>query len=91
MTPNTSKRENSEVRKAEPVIEKKEKTAKRSQSQPPVGEPPQIQSNLEDYVDNYAFQTRTGMIPDKPDKQNQDIYFITPNFASIKNNWFFGV
>ena len=31
------------------------------------------------------------MIPDKPDKQNQDIYFITPNFANIKNNWFFGV
>lgn len=101
ITPNTSKREHSEVRKADPVIEKESKGAKRSHSQPPVedphvddpqaNEPALLDPNLPDYVANYAFATRTGMIPEKPDKQNQDIYFINKDFANIKNNWFFGV
>eukprot|EP00344_Euplotes_crassus_P005297 CAMPEP_0197006712 /NCGR_PEP_ID=MMETSP1380-20130617/36638_1 /TAXON_ID=5936 /ORGANISM="Euplotes crassus, Strain CT5" /LENGTH=712 /DNA_ID=CAMNT_0042426415 /DNA_START=245 /DNA_END=2383 /DNA_ORIENTATION=+ len=101
ITPNTSKREHSEVRKTEPVVEKETKGEKRSHSQPPVEDPPiddpqanepaLLDSNLPDYVANYAFATRTGMIPEKPDKQNQDIYFINKDFANIKNNWFFGV
>ena len=50
------------------MIESKSKSAKRSQSQPPVKDPSTLDSSLPDYVDNYAFTTRTGMIPDKPDK-----------------------
>lgn len=91
VTPNTSKRDNSENQKHQPIMGDKNEAGKRSQSQPPILERSTIESILPDYVDKYAFATIKGMIPEKTDKQNQDIYFVTPNFANIKNNWFFGV
>ena len=39
----------------------------------------------------YSFKTRTGFIPNKPSKTNQDSYFIVKNFGQVKNNWFLGV
>ena len=39
----------------------------------------------------YAFKTRTGFIPNKPSKVNQDNYFLIKHFGGIRNNWFFGV
>lgn len=39
----------------------------------------------------YAYKTRTGFIPAKPSKTNQDQYFFVKHFANIKNNWLFGV
>jgi serine/threonine protein phosphatase PrpC len=39
----------------------------------------------------YSFKTRTGYIPNKPSKTNQDAFFIVKNFGQVKNNWFFGV
>lgn len=50
-----------------------------------------IKADIENVVVNYGFVTRTGYIPNKPDKQNQDQYFILKNFANIENNWLFGV
>lgn len=89
-TPNTSKRAESEVRR--PQSSKEASTSeKRSHSQPPVKDPNTLESDIEDYVSIYAFDTRTGFIPQKDDKQNQDNYFIVPNFANISNNWLFGV
>ncbi len=35
--------------------------------------------------------TSKGFIPNKSDKENQDIAFNVKNFGNIKNNWFFGV
>jgi len=64
---------------------------KRSSSQPPTNEVSPLISDLEDYVTVYAFDTRTGFIPGKDDKHNQDTYFIQQNFANIANNWLFGV
>jgi serine/threonine protein phosphatase PrpC len=46
---------------------------------------------LEDIVVTHATLTRTGFVPNKPNKQNQDSMVIVRNFANIKNNWFFGV
>ena len=85
-----SKRGESEKRK---LATSKEATnaEKRSLSQPPNNEYGLFQAQVEDNVFIYASGTRTGMIPGKDDKQNQDRFFITPNFASIKNNWLFGV
>lgn len=89
-TPNTSKRVESEGRK--PMISSEPKhVEKRSQSQPPVKEQSLLGSSVPDYVSVYAFQTRTGFIPQKEDKQNQDQYFVIQNFANIANNWLFGV
>lgn len=65
-TPNTSKRADSEPRR-NPGIEENKVTNKRSQSQPHVNDQ-SISVKMNDYVVNYAIQTRTGMIPDKPDK-----------------------
>ena len=76
--------------KAEPVT-KPEPAQKRSTSQPPVEDPGLCEAKVEDYVTMYAYDTRTGMIPGKDDKQNQDRYFVISNFASIKNNWLFCV
>eukprot|EP00347_Sterkiella_histriomuscorum_P005738 403355459 len=55
-----------------------------------------LTQNLQDYgvqdpILKYAFKTRGGYIPNKPSKTNQDTYFVIKNFASIRNNWFFGV
>lgn len=87
---NTSKRADSEQRR--PRSSKEEpKEERRSQSQPPVKEASAIDVGVSDYVSIYAFDTRTGMIPGKDDKMNQDNYFIVPNFANIQNNWLFGV
>jgi hypothetical protein len=66
VTANTSKRADSEPRR-NLAIEEDKVFGKRSQSQPPVPDN-NISSNVADYVVNYAIQTRTGMIPDKPDK-----------------------
>jgi hypothetical protein len=38
-----------------------------------------------------AVRTKTGFLPHKPDKRNQDSYFIIRDFSNIKYNWFFGV
>jgi serine/threonine protein phosphatase PrpC len=64
---------------------------KRSSSQPPTGESNLLDSEVEDYVAVYAHSTRTGFIPGKEEKKNQDTFFIQQNFANIANNWFFGV
>lgn len=40
---------------------------------------------------SYAVKSKTGFIPTKPDKINQDTYFVIRHFASIKNFWYFGV
>lgn len=50
-----------------------------------------IDNGLENVVKVFATQTLKGYIPNKPDKQNQDIAFVCENFGNIKNNWFFGV
>ena len=90
ITPNTSKRAESEVRK--PTASNDVSTSeKRSQSQPPVKEKSLVDPSIQDFVWNYAFKTRTGFIPQKEDKQNQDQYMIVQDFANIKNNWLFGV
>lgn len=64
---------------------------KRSQSQPPIKDTKLAEPKVDDYVSIYAFQTRTGFIPQKDDKQNQDQYLIVQNFAGIQNNWLFGI
>ncbi len=46
---------------------------------------------LEDPVQNFSYMTTKGMIPNKPDKENQDSHFHLQNFGNIKNYWFFGV
>jgi len=35
--------------------------------------------------------TTKGMIPNKPDKENQDAFFFSQNFGNIKNYWMFGI
>jgi hypothetical protein len=66
VAPNVLKKADSDPRR-NPAIEEDKTLGKRSQSQPPVQEH-NNSSNIGDYVVNYAIQTRTGMIPDKPDK-----------------------
>lgn len=72
-------------------MEESSEPSKRSASQPPVKDQNMLEADLKDYVQVYAFDTRTGFIPQKEDKQNQDNYFIVQNFANISNNWLFGV
>lgn len=43
-----------------------------------------------DPVEQFAFKTRTGFIPQMR-KTNQDSYFVTKDFAGIKGLWSFGV
>ena len=85
-----SKRGESEKRKVATSKEPND-AEKRSLSQPPNNEYGLFQAQVEDNVLIYASGTRTGMIPGKDDKQNQDRFLIVPDFASIKNNWLFGV
>ena len=44
-----------------------------------------------DIVQAYAIRSRRGSNPTKPNKVNQDSYFICQNFARCKNAWFVGV
>lgn len=85
-----SKRADSEGRRPSTAKEPT-KSEKRSQSQPPAKELSTLDAGINDFVKIYAYDTRTGMIPGKDDKQNQDNYFIVQNFANISNNWLFGV
>jgi hypothetical protein len=64
---NTSKKRSDSEPRRNLAIEEDKVIGKRSQSQPPVLDNI-ISSDVADYVVNYAIQTRTGMIPDKPDK-----------------------
>jgi len=89
-TANASKRAESETRKSLTASET-HPAEKRSSSQPPVKENNNLEAKVESYVATYAFDSRTGFIPMKDDKQNQDRCFIMPNFANITNNWLFGV
>jgi serine/threonine protein phosphatase PrpC len=50
-----------------------------------------IDIGLENSVEVFQFKTKKGMIPNKPDKENQDTYFHIKHFGNIKNNWYFGV
>ncbi len=36
-------------------------------------------------------KTRTGYLPNKPDKVNQDSYMALRNYGHVHNLWFFGV
>lgn len=89
-TPSSSKRAESEVKRPA-TSTNPSKSAKRSSSQPAIKDVAMLEPELEDCVTLYAFQTRTGFIPQKDDKQNQDQYFIVQNFGNITNNWLFGV
>ncbi len=42
-------------------------------------------------VRTYAVKSRKGYMPDKPSKQNQDAYFVCPDFARQRNVWLAGV
>ncbi len=46
---------------------------------------------FDDPVMKIATKTRTGYIPSKPQKTNQDKEFHLKNFGGIRNNWLFGV
>ena len=39
----------------------------------------------------YGIKTRTGYVPNKPHKVNQDRCFVLRNFGKVKNIWYFGV
>lgn len=97
-TSNSSRRGESEIRKANGVDPSSNQNMKRSSSQPAIKEASKhaedllsTQPKVANYVTVYAFDTLTGMIPGKDDKQNQDRYIIVDNFAGITNNWLFGV
>ena len=47
--------------------------------------------NIEDMVSLYGVRTRTGYVPNKPHKVNQDSFFVIKNFGKIKNMWLMGV
>ena len=47
--------------------------------------------NIEDMVSFYGVRTRTGYVPNKPHKVNQDSFFVIKNFGKIKNMWLMGV
>ena len=44
-----------------------------------------------DPVGSFSIKTRTGYIPTKPNKTNQDSYFLIKHFANVKNMYFMGV
>lgn len=46
---------------------------------------------MPNYVTNAAYQTRTGYIPMKPDKRNQDIQFLYDDFNRVKGSSFYCV
>ena len=50
-----------------------------------------VDLNLEDHVVIHAAKTRTGFVPNKPGKVNQDQFFVIKDFTNIKNLWFMGV
>ena len=54
-------------------------------------EPALLDEKLVSVVAKLGQISKTGYIPNKPDKANQDIIFISQNFANIRNCWLFGV
>ena len=47
-------------------------------------------TNEKEVVDQFAFKTRTGFIPQMR-KVNQDSYFIQKDYAGLRGLWAFGV